>query len=470
MTTDEGARATLLEVGRSADKAAAVASHPLDAPELARGPEALEAEIARLRCVLLMRDELLVHSAHDLRGMLNTILITVDLLVESTGGDLTAPQHAIADRIKLQGRRLVELITRLKDGHAVVSVAHVAPLAPAASPGPDGQPSAAAPGPAEQPSPAAPGPDGQPSPAAVRPRVLIIDDDEPAREAIARQLERRGYAVRGLGDADAAVEEIRRDPPDLALLDVRLPGMDGFALAEHLAHDPRTADVPVLFLSAWDAVEDRIRGLALGADDFLGKPVDDRELAARVERSLRHATLHRQLRAEAGLDGLTRIANYRVFCERLKDEQERAQQRREPLSLVVLDVDGLKSLNDEHGHEAGNRALQDLGAALAAGARRADCVARYGGDEFVALLPGTKPADALGFAERILADFAGRVAARHARCSVSAGVAALVDGSSGASLELFEQADAALYRAKRAGGARAMLAAPAPASGPVTGA
>jgi len=446
MTTDEGARAGLLEVGRSAGEAAAVASHPLDAPELARGPEALEAEIARLQRILLLREELLAHSAHDLRGMVNTILITVDLLLESTGSVLTAPQHAIADKIKLQGRRLVELITRQKDGHAVVSVAHVAPLAPAA-----------------------PGPAGQPSPAAIRPRVLIIDDDEAAREAIARQLEQRGYAVRGLGDADAAVEEIRRDPPDLALLDVRLPGMDGFALAEHLAHDPRTADVPVLFLSAWDAVEDRIRGLALGADDFLTKPVDDRELAARVERSLRHATQNRQLRAEAGLDGLTRIANYRVFCERLKDEQERAQQRREPLSLVVLDVDGLKSLNDEHGHEAGNRALQDLGAALAAGARRADCVARYGGDEFVALLPGTKPADALGFAERILADFTARVAARHASCTVSAGVASLADGSSGASLELFAQADAALYRAKHAGGARAELAPPAPADRPDAG-
>ena len=458
MTTDEGARAGLLEVGRSADEAAAVASHPLDAPELARGPEALEAEIARLQRILLLREELLAHSAHDLRGMVNTILITVDLLLESTGSVLTAPQHAIADKIKLQGRRLVELITRQKDGHAVVSVDHAAPLAPAAPPGP-----------AEQPSPAAPGPDGQPSPAAIRPRVLIIDDDEPAREAIARQLEQRGYAVRGLGDADAAVEEIRRDPPDLALLDVRLPGMDGFALAEHLARDPRTAEVPILFLSAWDAVEDRIRGLALGADDFLTKPVDDRELAARVERSLRHATQNRQLRAEAGLDGLTRIANYRVFCERLKDEQERAQQRREPLSLVVLDVDGLKSLNDEHGHEAGNRALQDLGAALAAGARRADSVARYGGDEFVALLPGTKPADALGFAERILADFTARVAARHASCTVSAGVASLADGSSGASLDLFAQADAALYRAKHAGGARAELAPPAPAGSPEAG-
>src|SRR6266850_2447142 len=183
----------------------------------------------------------------------------------------------------------------------------------------------------------------------------------------------------------------KKSVPDLVLLDLFLPGLDGFGTLQRLRKDRRTADVPVIFLSAQGDANTKTQGLALGAQDYLAKPFSAQELIARVERTLHQTAQREHFRALAETDALTGLPNFRSFRARLEEEVRRADRYKMPLACAMMDLDGLKQINDALGHGAGNRAIQAFGDAIRMELRETDFAARYGGDEFVVLFPQTHP-------------------------------------------------------------------------------
>lgn len=291
-----------------------------------------------------------------------------------------------------------------------------------------------------------------------RPRVLVVEDDGDVRQLLVDLLADE-YEVQEAADGEEAVERAREERPDAILMDLFLPRLDGFGALELLRKDARTADVPVLFLSANRDEAMRVRGLELGAADFVVKPFSQVELKARIARTLRAARQQDQLRAIARTDALTGLPNFRAFCDRLEEELKRSRRYRTPLAAVMIDLDNLKPINDRLGHAAGNRAIVALAEAVTSQLRETDFAARYGGDEFVVLLPHTTAEEAHALAERLRREV-HRVELPDAgfRLRASLGVAALAPGSPASADGLVRAADAALYRAKRTGRDRVCVA------------
>ncbi|MEZ4365218.1 MAG: diguanylate cyclase [Kofleriaceae bacterium] len=290
-----------------------------------------------------------------------------------------------------------------------------------------------------------------------RRRVLVVEDDPALRETLADLLERHGYAVDVAVDGEHALEVASAQPPELVLLDVHMPGLDGFGVSARLADDPRTRRVPIVFLSGADDLMTRVRTVRLAEVDFMTKPVKPSELLSRIERVLSRGAEHARLRAAAHLDELTGLGNLRALQERVGFETLRRRRYGTPLAVVVLDVDRLKQLNDTHGHLEGSRALAGIGAVLRELVRDTDLAVRYGGDEFVVLLAHADVDDALRLAERVLAGIAElRICGEPVHVSV--GVAALTDGDPRSFEEVMRAADEAAYRAKRDGGGRLCVA------------
>jgi two-component system cell cycle response regulator len=294
-----------------------------------------------------------------------------------------------------------------------------------------------------------------------RPRVLVADDEPDAREALAQTLEPE-YEVTRAADGEKVVALARAQHPDVVLMDVFMPRLDGLQALERLRADPATADIPVIFVSAGGDDTVKARSFELGAVDYLQKPFSDRELRARVERTLRLSASHTALRALAQTDPLTGLANLRAFRARLDEEVKRARRYGTPLTCVMADMDHLKPVNDQHGHAAGDRAIAAVAAVIRGELRETDFGARYGGDEFVLLLPHTTAEDGRVLAERVCARL------REARLEASGhpvplgasfGVACLDERTPDASTDaLVRAADSALYRAKRAGRSRVAVA------------
>jgi two-component system cell cycle response regulator len=294
-----------------------------------------------------------------------------------------------------------------------------------------------------------------------RPRIIVADDEDDAREALAMILQPE-YDVTSTADGESAVERARVEHPDLVLMDLFMPRLDGLKALEVLRSDPITAEIPVIFVSAGGDDALKAHTLELGAVDYLQKPFSDRELRARVERTLRLARSQTALRELAQTDPLTGLANLRAFRARLDDELKRARRYRTPLTAVMADMDYLKPINDELGHAAGDRAIAAVAAVIRSELRETDFGARYGGDEFVILLPHTSGDEGRVLAERVCARLKQTVVdvgGRTVPLGASFGVACLPeDGADVASDALVAAADAALYRAKRAGRGRVAVA------------
>jgi two-component system, cell cycle response regulator len=295
-------------------------------------------------------------------------------------------------------------------------------------------------------------------------RILIVDDDDDAREALQLLLEAHGYEVWTARDGAEAVAEVQRHPPALIISDLRMPGMDGFGLVEQLRARSATAHLPIILLSAVHERERRVAGLDLGADDYLTKPADPAELLARVRVHLRHAHRQQALVRRSLLDPLTGALNRRGILAVLRRERERALRTGGPLSVLMLDVDGFKELNDTYGHAIGDEVLQQIARAIVDAVRVVDHVGRIGGDEFVVAVPDGDAAAAAALAARLRVLRLGPLAVGeggHLRVAVSVGAATMEIGES---LDtLLARADAEMYRCKRAR-ARAAAAAPSGAS------
>ena len=301
-----------------------------------------------------------------------------------------------------------------------------------------------------------------------QPLILVVEDDVAVLEGVVALLEAR-YAVVGAENGAAGLALAREEVPDLILLDRFLPEGDGLTVLEELQNDPRTEAVPIIFLTG-DADQDTLeRCLELGAVDFLQKPANPRELLARIGRALRMSEQRLMLQAMAQTDALTGLANFRALSIRIEEEFKRAVRYQYPLSVVMIDLDHLKAINDGLGHDVGNRAIFALAGHLRSNLREVDFAARFGGDEFVVLLPHQTAAEASIFAERIRAGLRSVEVQRNDGrpapfgLSMSVGIAdhsslSVKDSADG----LLKAADAALYEAKRAGRDRVVVHGGAP--------
>jgi diguanylate cyclase (GGDEF)-like protein len=294
-----------------------------------------------------------------------------------------------------------------------------------------------------------------------RPPRLLVVDDQPVNIQALYQAFSADHQVLMATNGEQALKLAINKQPDLVLLDVMMPGMDGHEVCRRLKADESTRDIPVIFVTAHSDEASETLGLEMGAVDFISKPINPKIVRARVKT---HLTLKAQsdlLRHWVYIDGLTGVHNRRHFDERLASEWARAVRNGTELSVVLLDVDFFKRYNDRYGHQAGDDCLRRLATCMRDSSRRpADLVARYGGEEFVCLLPETPLAGALTVAG-LLRDNVAAMGIEHADSAadrvvtVSLGVCCKPAGAAGSAASLLSGADAQLYQAKAQGRARA---------------
>jgi two-component system cell cycle response regulator len=286
------------------------------------------------------------------------------------------------------------------------------------------------------------------------PVVLLVDDEPDIRRVVAAKLRGAGYTVETAGDGAEACEKIREAPPHIVLLDMMMPGMSGLEVCRWIRNQPAVQHAYVIFLTAKSQVGDRVSGLDAGADDYVVKPFDLNELMARVRAGERRHTNVHALKEQAVRDALTGLYGKQVFWVFLEKEFHRARRYAYALAVVVVDMDNLKAVNDSHGHLAGDAAIRAVGCILETSRRSSDIAVRFGGDEFVLLLPQTDLAGAQVVAERIR-QAVENASIEHAEnafsLTVSVGFACTDACSAGTPEELFELADAACRDAKRSG-------------------
>jgi diguanylate cyclase (GGDEF)-like protein len=283
---------------------------------------------------------------------------------------------------------------------------------------------------------------------AARPLVLIVDDDPDMRMLAHIQLI-DGFDVIQAADGQACIELAAAHAPDVILLDVMMPGMDGAQALTALASDPGTAEIPVIFVSVLSAVEDKVRGLESGAVDYIAKPFEPTELRARVRAAARTKARHEEALRGADGDALTGLPERGAFETRLVEEISRARRSASALSLILIDIDQVDKVNERFGRGSGDQLLREIAGELTEKLRNSDILFRYGGDEFAVILPDTNVSTAYLAGERLRTAIA-KVQIQGQAITASVGIA---DHSPGRTAEdLIGRAEIALLRAKESGG------------------
>jgi diguanylate cyclase (GGDEF)-like protein len=297
-------------------------------------------------------------------------------------------------------------------------------------------------------------------------RILIVDDDRDSVDLLGKWLAMEGYEVSAAGSGREALERIARDRPDLVLLDLLIPPPDGLEVIRAVKKDRLMSTIPLVVMTVKRDVKSKVECLKSGADDFIVKPFHFDELDAVLRASLKKRYLYSSLeRANRQLkeanekllkmsvtDDRTNLLNDRYLRRRLTEEFKRAQRYGSPLSVIMLDLDHFKQINDKYGHDCGDQVLRGFGRLVTENAREIDIVGRFGGEEFLVILPNTDGIRAVIVAERVR-----RAAEEHVyaykeflvRITVSAGIASYpANREVRTEDELLKAADRALYRAK----------------------
>lgn len=305
------------------------------------------------------------------------------------------------------------------------------------------------------------------------PIVLIVDDTAIGRSIVSSALQGQNYEIVFASDGHEAITTARKVEPDVILLDVLMPGLDGYDVCRWVRSDSVLKEVTILLVTSLSNREERLKGLEAGADDFISKPFDAVELRSRVRTIIRlnryrklrerdnQLTLMRselaklentskQLRQLAMFDDLTNLDNRRGFFIKSPEEFNRAKTHQTDLSVLMIDVDIFKGINDTFGHEAGDYILKDLTIKLKSNLRATDIAGRLGGDEFVVLLPHTPLSSALILAERLRKSMESELFQYDGNtftATISIGAAALTPWMENIN-DLLHCADKALYQAK----------------------
>lgn len=288
--------------------------------------------------------------------------------------------------------------------------------------------------------------------------VLVADDDGVTRAMVSSWLVGAGYDVVSAADGDEALKLAHERQPDLLLVDVTMPGRDGYEVCREIQSHSSTAP-PVIFLTAHGQTTARVAGLDAGAVDYIVKPFANEELVARVRAALRTKAVRDGLAEQASRDGLTGLFNRRELDARADEAAALAIRHQRPLSCLLLDIDHFKAINDGHGHAAGDTVLREVAQRIRGAVRVTDVVGRYGGEEFVVILPETAKHHAVAAADNLrelLAFSPIDVETASIAVRASIGVAGWDDAMRTAG-DLYAAADQALYRAKQLGRDRTEL-------------
>ena len=303
-------------------------------------------------------------------------------------------------------------------------------------------------------------------PPAGTPVVVVADDDRVTRDKICSILAAAGYEPIPAIDGQEAVETVGRGGVDLVLLDILMPRLGGIEACRIIKGMSGEGFVPVMLVTVKTDTASRVEGLKIGADDYITKPFEEREMLARIESMLRIKRLNdhlvsvrQKLERLSIYDELTGLYNYRYLHTRLREEFKRAERYHEPLACVVIDVDNLRMHNDRGGKGLGDAIIRGVAESVRRCVREIDVVARYGGEEFLVILPSTRLSGSIAVAERIWNDVRSRVFMSEAggaptRVGATVGVAMFPSPDIKTKEALLRAADAALSHAKREGGDR----------------
>lgn len=301
-----------------------------------------------------------------------------------------------------------------------------------------------------------------------RGRVLVVDDSVVIRAIVGHTLRAAGFEVGEAEDGAVALRRLDRESFDVVVTDLQMPGVDGMAVLASVRERGLGTEVIILTGTHAQEMETAVRALRLGAHDFLTKPPAGPEVVVltvtkAVEKKRLHdanAQLVNELKNLSARDALTGLLNRRSFDETRQREEERTRRYGHPLSLLMIDLDHFKSVNDTHGHKGGDEVLRSFAAVATSVLRDTDLLFRYGGEEFAALLPDTTATGAIDAARRLVAAVAGTplsAGGSKIRVTCSVGAACLERGSA-AAYDLLVEADKAVYEAKGSGRNRAVLA------------
>ena len=292
-------------------------------------------------------------------------------------------------------------------------------------------------------------------------RVLVIDDNAVIKRLATMLLTKKGHSVETASNGPEGIASAKSFMPHVILLDVMMPEIDGYEVCRWLKADDHTKDIPIIMVTSRAEIVDKVKGLELGAADYVQKPFDHEELQARVSTQIKMKFLWDELQEKNKLleelvkkDGLTDLYNHRYFHDRIVEEFNRSKRYGLSMSCVLMDIDFFKKINDTYGHQAGDQILKKLAEIILANIRDVDTAARYGGEEFALILPHTTSENAAKFADRLRrsvdeTDF--QFEGSSIKVTVSLGVASLPGNDPKTHTDIIRFADDALYAAKNAG-------------------
>jgi two-component system, cell cycle response regulator len=284
--------------------------------------------------------------------------------------------------------------------------------------------------------------------------VLVIEDHPDQRDLLAIVLQREGYRVVTAANGIEALEKLQTDNVQIALSDIMMPKMDGFELIKQVRSNPSLKSIYLILITARIQEGDRVRGLDLGADDYITKPFSFSELLARIRVGSRVVQYQQHLEYQTQVDSLTGLFNRRAFENKMNEEFERSKRYHNPLSVLILDIDNFKMINDTYGHHGGDAALVKISETLRERTRQSDFPSRYGGEEFVLVLPETDQENAVQVANKVheaIRSHSYGTTARPFLLTVSIGVSSTSARFYSDWRELIADADQALYSAKNSG-------------------
>jgi len=291
------------------------------------------------------------------------------------------------------------------------------------------------------------------------PKILICDDDASIREVLTTTLLSEGYNITAAKNGKEAIELFKKEPTDLILMDVSMPGMTGFEVLDTIKSYFGEKYIPVIFLTASIKIDDKLRALHGGAVDYLVKPVEANELLARIQNFLEIKEKHDKLQKEATFDWMTGALNKAHFIRKATEEIEKAARNKIPLTFILTDIDDFKKINDETGHLAGDKVIVEFAERLKRLTRKIDLIGRFGGDEFMVMLSHKTSREAKIVAERLRRAMRRPVVFERKKINISfsMGIFEVKENVDKHIDTILSLADQALYEAKAKGGNQYVL-------------